>query len=77
MARLKKGDRVIIAFSSRDHSRGNPTRALNGQEHVVSGVRDLTFGNTGTVRGTEYYLEGVVSPYGMPCAFIDEQLVKI
>ena len=77
MAHLKVGDKVIVRFSERDQTTGNPTRTLNGQEHTIARVREITYGTSGALRGTEYYLEGVISPYGMPYAFIEEQLVRI
>ena len=77
MARLKVGDKVIVTFSEKDQTKGNPVRGLNGQEFTIERIREIVYGTSGALRGTEYYLEGVVSPYGIPYAFIEEQLVKI
>ena len=77
MAHLKVGDSVIVRFSEKEQTKGNPVRSLNGQQFVIERVREIVYGTSGALRGTEYYLEGVVSPYGIPYAFIEEQLVKI
>ena len=77
MARLKVGDKVIVTFSEKDQIKGNPVRGLNGQEFAIERVREIVYGTSGAMRGTEYYLEGVVSPYGIPYAFLEEYLVRL
>ena len=77
MAHLNVGDKVIVRFSEKEQTRGNPVRNLNGQQFEIERVREFVYGTSGAMRGTEYYLKGAVSPYGIPYAFIEEQLVKI
>ena len=77
MAHLKVGDKVIVRFSDKEQTKGNPVRSLNGQQFEIERVREIVYGTSGALRGTEYYLKGVVSPHGIPYAFIEEQLVRI
>lgn len=77
MAHLKVGDKVIVRFSDKEQTKGNPVRNLNGQQFEIERVREIVYGTSGALRGTEYYLKGVASPHGIPYAFIEEQLVRI
>lgn len=77
MAHLKEGDRVIVSFNEKEQTKGNPVRDLNGQEFTIQRVREISYGTSGALRDTEYYLEGVVSPYGIPYAFLEGNLIKV
>ena len=77
MAHMKVGDRVIVSFNENGQTKGNPIKDFNGQEFTVERVREISYGTSGALRGTEYYLEGAVSPYGVPYAFLEEHLVKL
>ena len=74
---MKVGDRVIVRLNEKAYTKGNPIKDYNGQEFTVERVREISYGTSGALRGTEYYLEGAVSPYGVPYAFLEEHLVKI
>ena len=77
MAHMKVGDRVIVRVNEKAYAKGNPVKDLNGQEFTIERVREISYGTSGALRGTEYYLKGAVSPHGIPYAFLEEHLVKI
>ena len=77
MAKLRAGDKVIVRFNENDQFNHKPVQQYNGQEFTIRRVREIVYGTSGALRGTEYYLDGVVSPYGIPYAFLEEHLVRL
>lgn len=77
MAKIKPGDTVRVNFEPGDQFTGDPARRFNGQELKVVSKRDVTYGVYGHIKGTEYYLEGAESSYGLPYAFVAERLERM
>ena len=75
--KVMPGALVMVSFPVEKEQTKNPARKFEGQEFTVERVREISYGTSGALRGTEYYLEGAVSPYGVPYAFLEEHLVKI
>ena len=71
--RIKVGDTVLVKYPATEKT-NNPARCFDGQEFVVKRKRIIT---TSPSNKVYYELYGAVSKYGVPYAFLEDELIKL
>lgn len=74
--KIRAGDLVLVSYTPGEHS-NNPAHKFNGQEFVVKTVHRVNESKNSKITRAYYELYAAVSKFGVPYAFLEDELIKL
>ena len=74
--KIRAGDLVLVSYTPGEQT-NNPARKFNGQEFVVKAVCRVAESKNSKITRAYYELYAAVSKFGVPYAFLEDELIKL
>lgn len=74
--KLRSGDLVLVSYIPGEQT-NNPAHKFNGQEFVVKKVHRVAESKNSKITRAYYELYAAVSKFGVPYAFLEDELIKL